>query len=92
MVQQIRVKFGEKFIAHVIEDKAMEASMTTQVISIVDLMIGMGAGMGAGMAAEPFMMKRIKQWRTRKKVNKMLNEIAKTKREDVETEEQQHEN
>jgi len=68
----------------------MEASMTTQVMPIVDMMIGMGAG----MAAEPFMMKRIKRWRTRRKVNKMLNEIAKNKREDVktETEEQQHEN
>ncbi len=75
-----------------IEDETMEASMTTQVISIVDMMIGMGAGMGAGMAAEPFMMKRIKQWRTRRKVNKMLNEIARNKKEDVETKEQPHEN
>ncbi len=44
------------------------------------------------MAAEPFMMKRIKRWRTGRKVSKMLNEITKNKKEDVETEEQPHEN
>ncbi len=40
----------------------------------------------------PFMMKRIKRWRTGRKVNRMLNEITKNKKEDVEAEEQPHEN
>lgn len=55
----------------------MEGSTIAEIMPIVDMLIGMGAGMAAG----PFMTKRIKRWRTRRKVSKMLNEIARNKRE-----------
>ena len=62
----------------------MEGSIITEIMPIVDMLIGMGAGMAAG----PFMMKRIRRWRTRRKVNSMLNEIARKRSEDVKVNEQ----
>lgn len=45
---------------------------------IVFMMIGMGAG----MAASPFMMKRIKQWRISRNVDRLLRDIERSKKED----------
>ncbi|MFQ5940111.1 MAG: hypothetical protein ACE5KA_00210 [Nitrososphaerales archaeon] len=51
---------------------------------IVRDIVFMMIGMGAGMAASPFMMKRIKDWRTRRKVDSLLREIDQSKKEDAE--------
>ena len=43
---------------------------------IVDIIIGMALGMALGMVASPLMMKAIKSIRQRRKVSKMLREVA----------------
>jgi len=66
----------------------MEGAVITEIMWLVSMLMGMGAG----MAASPFMMKKIKQWRIKRKVSRMLAEIAKSKRDEVKTEEQMLEN
>jgi hypothetical protein len=45
------------------------------VESIVRDIVFMMIGMGAGMLTFPFMMKRVKEWKTDRKVERMLREI-----------------
>ena len=66
----------------------MEGAVITEIMWLVNMLMGMGAG----MATSPFMMKKIKQWRIKRKVSRMLAEIAKSKRDEVKTEEQMLEN
>jgi len=61
----------------------MEGAVITEIMWLVNMLMGMGAG----MATSPFMMKKIKHWRTKRKVSRMLDEIAKSKRDEVKAEE-----
>lgn len=44
-------------------------------------MVNMTIGMAIGMAASPLMMKGIRIWRTKMKVNRILREIAESRKE-----------
>lgn len=48
---------------------------------ILFMMIGMGAGMVTG----PFMMKKVMRWRTGRKVDRMLREMARSNKEEEDT-------
>lgn len=43
---------------------------------VIDMLFDMAIGMILGMVASPFMMKAIKSIRQRRKVSKMLREVA----------------
>jgi hypothetical protein len=52
------------------------ASGLMMVNMFFDIIMGMALGMALGMVASPLMMKAIKSIRQRRKVSKMLREVA----------------
>jgi heme exporter protein D len=50
------------------------------MVDMFDIIIGMALGMALGMVASPLMMKAIKSIRQRRKVSKMLREVAELQR------------
>lgn len=55
------------------------------MLSHVDLLLGMGMGMTTG----PLMMTLVKRWRTKRKVDKLLNEIIQMRKEQEAIQEKQ---
>ena len=60
----------------------MSLSLAGYVMSQVDMLLGMGLGMSTG----PIMMMVYKKWRTRRKVNKILDDIIQMRKEETGTE------
>ncbi len=58
-------------------------ALTGHPVSHVDMLLGMGLGIATG----PIMMAAIMRWRTRSKVNKILNDIIQMRKEQTSTEE-----
>jgi heme exporter protein D len=50
------------------------------MVDMFDIIIGMALGMALGMVASPLMMQALKSIRQRRKVSKMLREVAELQR------------
>ncbi len=63
---------------------ALALALTKHPISHVDMLLGMGLG----MSTQPIMMVVLKRWRTKRKVNKILNDIVQMREEQTSVVEQ----
>ncbi len=65
----------------------LSLSLAGYVMSQVDMLLGMGLGMSTG----PIMMMVYKKWNTRRKVNKILDDIVQMRKEETGREEKAQE-
>ena len=54
----------------------MEVASGLMMVDMFDIIIGMALGMALGMVASPLMMKAIKSIKQRRRVSRMLREVA----------------
>lgn len=59
--------------------------LTGYMISHIDMLLGMGLG----MTTAPIMMVVVKKWRTKRRINKMLNDVIKMREEQAKTQEKE---
>ena len=61
----------------------LSLALSGHPMSHIDMLLGMGLGMSTG----PLMMVGLKRWRTRIKVNKILDDIIRSRNEETSVEE-----